>query len=78
MNNAIERAGKPNEIGVSAKVVNEFLTDAKKWDMNSIALWLFVTGKWLLNGIMSHITRIHHSPFIPSANPLHQLQSALQ
>ena len=45
MNNAIERVGKPSEIGVSAKVVNEFLTDAKKWDMNSIALWLFVTGK---------------------------------
>ena len=30
MNNAIERVGKPSEIGGSAKDVIEILTDAKK------------------------------------------------
>ena len=45
MNNAIERAGKPNEIGVSAKVVNEFLTDAKKMGYEFHSLMVIRHGK---------------------------------
>lgn len=45
MNSAIERAGKPSEIGVSAKVVNEFLTDAKKMGYEFHSLMVIRHGK---------------------------------
>ncbi len=45
MNNAIQRAEKPQDIGISAKVVNEFLSDAKKQGYEFHSLMVIRHGK---------------------------------
>ena len=45
MNNAIPRAESPKDVGVSAKVINEFLSDAKQVGYEFHSLMVIRHGK---------------------------------